>query len=63
MRHLQGKAIVTLNDVPGVREVFADFRMETVDLNYAIGQATHGVKAVREVIIYTFQPPTLPLFG
>jgi DNA adenine methylase len=60
---LQGKAIISLNDVPGVRETFSGFRMETVELNYAIGQATHGQKAVSEVIIYTFDRPELPLFG
>lgn len=60
---LKGKAIVSLNDVAGVRETFSQFRMETVDLTYAIGQATHGVKSVQEVVIYTFEQPGLPLFA
>ncbi|MNF08977.1 hypothetical protein D3C80_2095270 [compost metagenome] len=60
---LEGRAIVSLNDVQGVRDAFGGFRMETADLNYSIGQATGGMKAVREVIIYTFDRPDLPLFG
>jgi len=60
---LEGRAIVSLNDVQGVRDAFEGFRMETADLNYSIGQATGGMKAVREVIIYTFDQPGLPLFG
>lgn len=63
LRALQGRAIVSLNDVPGVRETFATFRMETAELTYGIGQASRGTKAVTEVLIYTFEPPTLPLFG
>jgi DNA adenine methylase len=60
---IAGKAIVSLNDTPGVREIFAGFRMDTVDLTYTIGQATHGNKQVSEVMIYTFDAPSLPLFG
>jgi DNA adenine methylase len=60
---IAGKAIVSLNDTPGVRKTFAAFRMDTVDLTYTIGQATHGNKQVSEVVIYTFNAPTLPLFS
>jgi DNA adenine methylase len=63
LRRLEGKAIVSLNDVPGIREAFAGFRIETAELPYTIGQATSGVKQVREVLIYTFEPPALPLFS
>ena len=51
MRSIRGRAILSLNDVPGVRETFAGFEMEQVRLNYSIGQATGGPKAVGEVII------------
>ncbi len=63
LRRLRGRAIVSLNDVPGVRETFAGFRMETAELTYGIGQASRGTKAVTEVMIYTFDQPGLPLFG
>lgn len=60
---ISGKAVLSLNDTPGVRETFAAFRMEEVNLTYSIGQASGGTKAVKEVLIYTFDPPSLPLFG
>lgn len=63
MRSLQGRVILSLNDVPEVRETFAGFRMETADLTYSIGQASGGPKDVTEVIIYNFEKPELPLFG
>ncbi len=33
---LEGKAIVSFNDVPEVQQTFAGFRMEKVDLTYSI---------------------------
>lgn len=62
MKAMQGRGMISLNDVPGVRETFAGLRMETVDLTYTIGQASNGTKAVSEIIIYNFDPPSLPLF-
>jgi DNA adenine methylase len=59
---LKGKAIVSLNDVAGVRETFARFRLEEAELPYMIGQASGGVKEAKEVLIYTFERPALPLF-
>ncbi|MBU2533350.1 MAG: DNA adenine methylase [Alphaproteobacteria bacterium] len=63
LARLEGKAILSLNDVPDVRKTFAGFRMEAVELNYTISQATAGPKKVGEVLIYTFDQPGLPLFG
>jgi len=63
VRSLQGRAIISLNDVPGVRECFAGMRWETAELPYTIGQATSGVKHVSELIIYSFERPSLPLFA
>lgn len=60
---IDGKAIVSLNDVPEVRETFARFRMEAVELSYAISQASGGPVKVGEVLIYNFAQPVLPLFG
>lgn len=60
---MQGKAIVSLNDVPGVRETFAGLRMETVHLNYSINSAATVGQKSSEVIIYNFDKPELPLFG
>lgn len=63
LRTLQGRAILSLNDVVDVRNIFADFRMEEAELPYTIGQASRGVKDARELLIYTFEQPELPLFG
>ena len=62
MGEIKGKAIVSLNDVPGVRKTFAGFRMETAELTYTIGQASAGPKQASELLIYTFDQPGLPLF-
>jgi len=63
MRSMAGKSILSLNDTPEVREIFSGLRIEQVNLNYTIGAATGGAKAVSEVIIYNFDKPDLPLFG
>jgi DNA adenine methylase len=58
---MKGRAIVSLNDVPDVRQVFDGLRIESHDLNYTI--ASGAAKAVSEVLIYNFETPKLPLFG
>ena len=63
LRLLKGRGILSLNDVPGVRETFAGFRMEEAQLPYTIGQASGGIKEAKEVLIFTFDRPELPLFG
>jgi len=60
---IAGKAIVSLNNTPGVRQTFSAFRMETADLVYSIGQASGGPTAASELLIYTFDVPALPLFA
>jgi DNA adenine methylase len=61
LRSMKGRAIVSLNDVPDVRQVFDGLRIESHDLNYTI--ASGAAKAVSEVLIYNFETPKLPLFG
>lgn len=48
LRGLQGHFILSLNDRPEVREMFAGFAMEEVSLHYTAGG---GQKPVRELII------------
>lgn len=45
---LKGRFILSLNDRPEVRELFAQFAIEEVTLNYGVGG---GMTAAREVII------------
>jgi DNA adenine methylase len=50
LQRLQGRFILSLNDVPEVRERFAWASIETVELSYQAGGADH-TKRVREVVI------------
>ncbi|MCZ4272476.1 DNA adenine methylase [Maritalea porphyrae] len=63
MKTMQGRAILSLNDTPGVRETFAGLNMETFELQYMIGQASGGPKEVTEVLIYNFDLPDEGLFS
>ncbi|MFT6659333.1 MAG: DNA adenine methylase [Maritalea sp.] len=60
---MRGRAILSLNDTPGVRETFDGLNMETFDLQYTIGQASAGPKEVTEVLIYNFDLPDEGLLG
>lgn len=49
---IKGRFILSLNDTPGVREVFANFRLEAVRTRYSI--AGSGTQAVGELLITNF---------
>ncbi len=49
LRGLKGQFMMSLNDVPEVRDLFAEFDIEAVDTTYSIAKA--GNKRVGEVII------------
>ncbi|WP_313377760.1 DNA adenine methylase [Achromobacter insolitus] len=49
---LKGKAIVTLNDHPAIRELFRDFVIESTDIRYTVGGGA-GVER-REVVIFSW---------
>ncbi len=53
---LKGKFILSLNDTPGVREVFANFNIEAVKTRYSINPAKSG--PVGEVLITNFKAPS-----
>lgn len=53
LANIQGKFIVSLNDVPQVREIFKDFRIKTVDTKYSIAGKSQKVK---EVLILNYDP-------
>jgi len=50
LQGFQGHFILSLNDVPEMRELFAWSTIETVELSYQAGGAGH-MKRVREVVI------------
>lgn len=42
MRSIKGKAVLTINDHPEMRGVFAEFRVSTVKINYTVGGGGKG---------------------
>ncbi|MFN4058241.1 MAG: DNA adenine methylase [Roseinatronobacter sp.] len=51
---LKGRFIMSLNDTPGVREVFGAFRLEEIATTYTA--ATQGPKEAPELLIMNFDP-------
>ena len=47
---VKGRFILSLNDVPEVRDIFSAFKIESVDTKYSMASTT-GYKSVKEVII------------
>ena len=52
LRTIKGKAIISLNDHPDIREVFAGFHMEATDIKYTVGGGA-GVQA-GELLIFSW---------
>lgn len=50
LERISGRFILSLNDRPEVRDTFASFRIERVELSYTVAGGKHAKKA-REVII------------
>jgi DNA adenine methylase len=59
LRGLKGKAIISLNDHPDIRRIFADFQTEAVPIQYNLAG---GGKAVdrQELIIYSWDRTSEP---
>lgn len=59
MRKAKGKVIVSLNDHPDIRRCFADFQMETLQIDYTVGGGAN--RAPRgELIIYSWDREAEP---
>lgn len=56
---IEGKALVSINDHPAVRECFRDFHMESLDINYTVGG---GAKAAarKELVIWSWNQEDEP---
>lgn len=59
MRNMKGKAVLSMNDHPHIRECFAGFQFERLEINYTVGG---GGKAVKrgELIIYSWDRDAEP---
>ena len=52
-KSIKGKMIVSVNDIPEMRQVFAGLKIETVDITYTVG-GTRGRGKVSELVIRNF---------
>ncbi|CDP52577.1 Site-specific DNA methylase [Devosia sp. DBB001] len=50
LSHLQGLFVLSINDVPAIREIFAGFDLEPVDLTYTVGGGSKA-RPAKELII------------
>ena len=60
MARLKGKAILSLNDHPDIRRVFAGFQMDTTGIQYSVGGGGRAVERT-ELIIYSWDKATDPV--
>lgn len=58
LRTIKGKAVISLNDHPDVRRVFAGFHIEATDIKYTVGGGA-GV-AAGEVLIFSWDVAAEP---
>lgn len=49
-RTIKGKMVISVNDIPGMRQAFAGLRMESVDITYTVGGGKKGSKTAELVI-------------
>lgn len=52
---LKGKFIMSINDTPEIRKLFAGFRIRPVTTRYSVGSARRD-KAVTELLVMNFRP-------
>lgn len=55
MRHMAGKAILSINDVPAMRSTFAGFRTKRVSLQYTVGTAGKARASRSELIVMNWK--------
>jgi DNA adenine methylase len=60
MSTMKGKAILSLNDHPDIRRVFARFQMDSTDIQYTVGGGGKGVDR-KELIIYSWDRAADPV--
>ncbi|WP_426800971.1 DNA adenine methylase [Xanthomonas campestris] len=62
MRAIRGKVVVSLNDRPDIREVFAGFDIVPLQLSYTIGGEASRDRTFRELIIKSWDDSSAALF-
>lgn len=59
LRNLKGKAIVSINDTPAIRAVFAGFHMESLDITYTVGGGSRPAER-KELVIWSWDQASDP---
>lgn len=59
MRSLKGKAILSINDHPQIRECFAGFHTETLDITYQVGGGDNAANR-RELVVWSWDQASDP---
>ena len=59
MRSMQGKAMLSINDHPKIRECFTGFHMEELAIKYTVGGGGHGVDR-KELLISSWDVDAQP---
>ena len=53
---MKGKAVVSVNDIPEMREAFKGHHIKRVSISYALGASGRGREPKGELIISNFKP-------
>jgi len=59
MRSLKGKAMLSINDHPQIREAFAGFHMEQLDISYTVGGGARAADR-KELVIWSWDQEADP---
>lgn len=60
MRRCKGKVMVSINDHPDIREAFAGFHMERIDIRYSVTNQRQGTASeTGELVIMNWKPAEL----
>ena len=54
MRTMQGKMMLSINDHPDIRALFAEFRIERLELAYLVGREQHNRGKRGELVIMNY---------
>lgn len=52
---IKGRFLLSINDVPAIRKIFAEFRIEQVETTYTVGKANDSRGRRRELLIANFK--------
>jgi len=56
LRTMKGKAVVSVNDIPAMRQAFKGLAMKRLTINYTVGASGRGREPKGELLIANFEP-------